>query len=127
MLLTLHAAFPWTWVWLFVACFCLFFNTGPTNTILANVSHPSMRAAAFALNILVIHALGDVLSPVVIGILGDRKGMDFAFSVVGGAFILAAIFWFAGMRFLARDTERAPLRLAAVPRETKVAELPRAG
>ena len=33
------------------------------------------------------------------------------FSVVGGAFILAAIFWFAGMSFLARDTERAPLRL----------------
>jgi MFS family permease len=127
MLLTLHAAFPWTWVWLFVACFCLFFNTGPTNTILANVSHPSIRAAGFALNILVIHALGDVLSPVVIGILGDRYDMTFAFSVVGGAFILAAIFWFAGMRFLARDTERAPLRLAAAPREKTVAKLPRAG
>ena len=113
MLLTLHAAFPgtWVWVWLFVACFCLFFNTGPTNTILANVSPPSIRAAGFALNILVIHALGDVLSPVVIGILGDRYDMTFAFSVVGGTFILAAIFWFAGMRFLARDTERAPLRL----------------
>jgi hypothetical protein len=110
-----------------VACFCLFFNTGPTNTILANVSHPSIRAAGFALNILVIHALGDVLSPVVIGILGDRYDMTFAFSVVGGTFILAAIFWFAGMSFLARDTERAPLRLAAVPRETTVAELPRAG
>jgi len=37
-------------------------NTGPTNTILANVSHPSIRASAFALNILVIHALGDVIS-----------------------------------------------------------------
>jgi hypothetical protein len=26
--------------------FSLFFNTGPTNTILVNVMHPSMRAAA---------------------------------------------------------------------------------
>jgi MFS family permease len=118
MLLTLHAAFPWTWVWLFVACFCLFFNTGPTNTILANVAHPSIRATGFALNILVIHALGDVLSPVVIGILGDRYNLTFAFSTVGGTFVLAAIFWFAGMRFLARDTERAPFRLAAAPTRT---------
>jgi MFS family permease len=120
MLLTLHAAFPgmWVWVWLFVACFCLFFNTGPTNTILANVAHPSIRATGFALNILVIHALGDVLSPVVIGILGDRYNLTFAFSTVGGTFVLAAIFWFAGMRFLARDTERAPFRLAAAPTRT---------
>src|SRR5262245_36157408 len=68
MLLTLSAPFPLIWIWLFATCFCLFFNTGPTNTILANVSHPSIRAAGFALNILVIHAFGDVLSPVVIGV-----------------------------------------------------------
>jgi len=35
MLLTVNASFPMIWVWLFLACFCLFFNTGPTNTILA--------------------------------------------------------------------------------------------
>ena len=40
MLLTLRAPFPLIWVWLFVTCFCLFFNTGPTNTILANVTPP---------------------------------------------------------------------------------------
>ena len=83
MLLTLSAPFPLIWIWLFVTCFCLFFNTGPTNTILANVSHPSIRAAGFALNILVIHAFGDVLSPVVIGVVSDRWSMHAAFVVVG--------------------------------------------
>ena len=71
-LAALKAPFPLGWVLIFLACFCLFFNTGPTNTVLANVTHPAMRAAGFALNIFVIHTLGDVLSPVVIGILSDK-------------------------------------------------------
>jgi len=54
-----YAPFPLGWGLIFLACFCLFFNTGPVNTILANVTHPSLRAAGFALNIFVIHALGD--------------------------------------------------------------------
>ena len=107
MVLTLSATFPLIWLWVFLTCFCLFFNTGPTNTILANVSHPSIRAAGFALNIFVIHAFGDVLSPVVIGILGDRWNMDRAFLVVGAMFLLAGALWLVGARHLARDTERA--------------------
>src|SRR5207237_1737958 len=69
VLLILHTPFPWAWVLIFLAVFCLFFNTGPTNTILANVSHPSLRASAFALNIFVIHALGDAISPPVMGLI----------------------------------------------------------
>jgi len=107
MVLTLSATFPLIWLWVFLTCFCLFFNTGPTNTILANVSHPSIRAAGFALNIFVIHAFGDVLSPVVIGVLGDRWNMDRAFLVVGAMFLLAGVVWLVGARHLARDTDRA--------------------
>jgi len=107
MVLTLSATFPLIWLWVFLTCFCLFFNTGPTNTILANVSHPSIRAAGFALNIFVIHAFGDVLSPVVIGILGDRWNMDRAFLVVGAMFLAAGALWLVGTRHLARDTARA--------------------
>jgi len=47
-LAVLYVPFPLAWVFIFLACFCLFFNTGPTNTILANVTHPAMRAAASA-------------------------------------------------------------------------------
>jgi predicted MFS family arabinose efflux permease len=110
----LRAPFPVIWVLVFVTSFCLFFNTGPTNTILANVTHPSLRAGAFALNIFVIHALGDVLSPVVIGIISDRYDMNRAFMVVGAMFLVAAVLWLAGTRFLKRDTELAPTRLSTV-------------
>jgi MFS family permease len=110
MLLMLRSPFPWAWVWVFITCFCLFFNTGPTNTILANVAHPTIRAAGFALNILIIHAFGDVLSPVVIGIMSDRFSMALAFTVVGFMFPAAGLLWLWGMRYLARDTERALTR-----------------
>ena len=103
--------FPWAWVLIFFACFSLFFNTGPTNTVLANVTHPAMRATGFALNIFVIHALGDVISPVIIGILSDRYNMDVAFLAVGLMFLVAGVLWLCGARFLGRDTEGAPLRL----------------
>jgi hypothetical protein len=94
-----------------MTCFCLFFNTGPTNTILANVTHPSIRAGAFALNILIIHAFGDVLSPVVIGIVSDRYDMTRAFILVGAMFVLAGVLWLTGAKFLKRDTDLAAGRL----------------
>jgi MFS transporter, Spinster family, sphingosine-1-phosphate transporter len=112
MLATLRAPFPLIWAMIFATCFCLFFNTGPTNTILANVTHPSLRAGAFALNIFVIHALGDVISPVVIGIISDRYDMHRAFVVVGIMFVVAGLLWLTGTKFLKRDTELAPTRLA---------------
>ena len=105
----LKAPFPWAiWLLIFLTCFCLFFNTGPTNTILANVTRPSIRAAGFALNIFVIHALGDVISPVVVGLLNDYYGdMNKSFLVVGLMFIVSGVLWLIGTRYLQRDTERA--------------------
>src|SRR6202035_5872349 len=66
-LLVVLLPFPWAWVFVFLAVFCLFFNTGPTNTILANVAPPALRSSAFALNILIIHMFGDVISPPIVG------------------------------------------------------------
>jgi MFS family permease len=109
----LYVPFPWAWLVIFLACFCLFFNTGPTNTILANVTHPSIRASAFALNILVIHALGDVVSPLVIGIIADASSMNVAFLVVSATVLLGGILWLWGARYLERDTALAPTRLAS--------------
>jgi len=112
-LAALVAPFPWVWVFIFLACFCLFFNTGPSNTILANVTHPSMRAAAFALNIFVIHALGDVISPVIVGLLNDYfHDMNKAFLAVGVMFLVAGVLWLSGARYLKADTELAPTRFS---------------
>ena len=71
----LYAPFPWAWIFLGLTVFCLFFNTGPANAILANVVHPSMRATAFALNIFIIHVLGDALSPPLIGAPWPTDGL----------------------------------------------------
>lgn len=108
------APFPLAWVFIFFACFCLFFNTGPTNTILANVTHPSIRASAFALNILIIHALGDAISPPIIGLINGATGdMRIGFFVVSLMCLVASLAWFFGMPHLQRDTELAPTRLSS--------------
>ena len=70
-----------------------------------------MRATGFALNIFVIHALGDVISPVIIGILSDRYSMNVAFLVVGLMFLVAGVLWLCGVRHLERDTQLASQRL----------------
>ena len=46
--MSLYIPFPAAWVAMFVAIFFLFLNTGPSNTALANVSLPIVRATAFA-------------------------------------------------------------------------------
>lgn len=113
--------FPWAWICIFLACFFLFFNTGPTNTILANVTHPAVRAQAFALNILFIHLCGDAVSPKIIGRIADtyavggRANMNAGFLAVSGVILLGGVFWLAGIPFLARDTALAPRRLDQNP------------
>jgi MFS family permease len=99
-------AFGLAWVWLFLAVFFLFLNTGPSNTILANVTSPAVRANGFALNILIIHALGDAVSPPLLGAIVGRFSWNAALYLVCGVMVLAALLWFAGAPFLERDTQR---------------------
>lgn len=115
--LFLVVPFPLAWLFVFLAEFFLFFNTGPTNTILANVTHPSMRATAFALNILVIHTLGDAISPPVVGAIADRTSLAHGFVVVSMFLLIGGLVWLWGARYLQRDTEAAPHRLDAVAAE----------
>jgi hypothetical protein len=102
----LFTPFPYAWLLLFAAIFFLFFNTGPTNTALANVTHPSVRASAFALNIFVIHALGDAISPFVIGAIADQSSLSTAILIVTLLVPVSGAFWLWGARYLKRDTDR---------------------
>lgn len=106
-LLMLVTPFPACWVVLFVAVFWLFFNTGPSNTIIANVTASSVRATAFALNIFVIHAFGDAISPPIIGWVADRHGLPVGFIVVSGMMVVGGVVWLLGARYLQADTEAA--------------------
>ena len=100
----LFTPFPAAWVLMFIVIFFLFFNTGPSNTALANVTHPSVRATAFALNILIIHALGDALAPPLIGAVADYTNMNIAFLVVSATMMIAGALWLMGMKYLAAET-----------------------
>ena len=100
----LFTPFPAAWVLMFIAIFFLFFNTGPSNTALANVTHPSVRATAFALNILIIHALGDALAPPLIGAVADHTNMNIAFLLVSATMMIAGVLWLMGMKYLPADT-----------------------
>jgi MFS transporter, Spinster family, sphingosine-1-phosphate transporter len=102
----LYTPFPWAWAFVFLAVFCLFFNTGPSNAALANVTSPAIRATAFAVNILIIHALGDAISPLLIGAIADRWNMNVAFGVVSLVMLLGGVLWLAGVPHLSCDMER---------------------
>ncbi len=113
ILLVLFIPFPSAWIFVFLAVFCLFFNTGPSNTILANVTPPAVRASAFAINIFIIHALGDVISPPIIGFVAGQSSLKVGFMVLSGMTLVGGALWFMGSQHLARDTALAPTRLAA--------------
>jgi MFS family permease len=111
LLLVVELPFPWAWIPLVAFVFFLFFNTGPTNTILANVTHPLLRAPGFALNILVIHLFGDAISPPVMGFIKDHANLDRAFQFVSVLVLAGGLLWLWGAHYLERDTALAPTRL----------------
>lgn len=85
----------------------LFLNTGPLNTVLLNVVAPGRRAMAFAINIFAIHALGDAISPAIIGSLSDQWGLSRALLITPLAVLVAAGFAFRGGKYVADDQREA--------------------
>lgn len=100
----LYTPFPLAWGFVFGAVFFVFLNTGPSNAALANVAGPKVRATAFAFNILIIHALGDAISPPLLGAVAGHSDMNMAFLVVSVAMLVSGIIWLLGMKYLAADT-----------------------
>src|SRR5947209_17555305 len=78
----LYAPFPYAWILLFGALFFIFFNTGPANAAITNVSLPSVRAIAFGLGIFVLHALGDAIAPPLLGFVAGHANMNVAFLAI---------------------------------------------
>jgi MFS transporter, Spinster family, sphingosine-1-phosphate transporter len=104
---TLFVPFPAAWVTLFLAVFFVFLNTGPSNAALANVAPAKVRATAFAMNILIIHALGDAISPPILGYVAGRSNMNVSFFIVSFAMLVSGVIWLLGMKYLAADTAAA--------------------
>lgn len=83
-----------------------FLNMGPLNGVIVSVTSARMRSMAFAANIFVIHALGDAVSPTIIGLISDRwslrAGLVLAMLLMGVS--AALCLW--GSRHVERDSRR---------------------
>jgi len=76
----------------------LFMSTGPINAAIANIVSPLERASAMALCMFLIHLLGDVPSPPLIGHLSDASSLGRAVLVVPVAIAAGGLVWLASAR-----------------------------
>jgi predicted MFS family arabinose efflux permease len=97
------SSFPISLGAMFVAAFLIFFNTGPLNTVTVNVTDRSVRSMAFAVNIFFIHALGDAVSPTLLGWFSDLWGLRAALMTTPLALLFAAFFCYLCARFVSSD------------------------
>jgi MFS transporter, Spinster family, sphingosine-1-phosphate transporter len=82
-----------------VAAFFLLFNTAPLNAAVINSVGAHIRVTALAVNIFIIHLLGDVPSPTMMGWLADRRSLQAAFILPVIAMGISSAILFYGMRF----------------------------
>ena len=103
-------------VGIFVAEFLLLLNTGPLNAAVIDSVGPHVRAAALAVNVFLLHLLGDVPSPALIGYMSDKYSLQLAFVGPVIAIALSSATLFYGMRFappLRLQDESAPAQVSS--------------
>jgi MFS family permease len=76
----------------------LFMSTGPINSVIVNLVAPWERASAVALSVLLIHLLGDVASPPLIGALSDVSSLGQAVLIVPAATAVCGVLWLLAAR-----------------------------
>lgn len=82
-----------------IAAFLLLFNTSPLNAAVVNSVGAHIRATAIAFNIFILHFLGDVPSPTMMGWVADKHSLQSAFILPVIAMAVSAIILFVGARF----------------------------
>ena len=88
---------------IFAAVFFILIGTGPTNAALVNSVSASIRSTALAVNVFVIHLLGDAFSPTLIGRISDKtRSLQTAFWVAFAAAAISGLILLYGARFAPR-------------------------
>jgi MFS family permease len=82
-----------------MAAFFLLLNTSPLNAAVINSVGAHIRATAIAVNIFIIHFLGDIPSPTMMGWVADRHSLQTAFILPIIAMAVSSAVLFYGMRF----------------------------
>jgi MFS transporter, Spinster family, sphingosine-1-phosphate transporter len=85
-----HTIYVASMVW---AQLCLFLSTGPINAVIVNLVSATERATAIALEVFIIHLLGDALSPPLIGALSDHFSLAQAVKIVPAAVVAGGCIW----------------------------------
>jgi MFS family permease len=86
-----------------LAIFLLFMNQGVLTSVVVSVSGAPRRAQAVALNIVVIHLVGDVPSPVLIGWISDFSNLKWGVSLTLAALAAGAVLIFMALPHLPKD------------------------
>jgi MFS transporter, Spinster family, sphingosine-1-phosphate transporter len=81
------------------AIFLIFLGTGPVNAATLNAVRPEVRATAMAGQLFIIHALGDAISPRIIGAVSDRSNLSIGLGSTLITMLLAAVIFFIGSRY----------------------------
>ena len=82
-----------------IAEILIFVSTGPVNSAIINAVAPAERATAVGFSLFVMHLLGDVPSPPLIGAVSDAHGLATAFLIVPVAIVVSGAIWcFAAWR-----------------------------
>jgi MFS family permease len=89
------------------AIFLLFLNPGVLTAVVVNVAGPGRRAQAVALNIVVIHLVGDVPSPFLIGWIADLWSLKWGVSLTLVTLVAGAILILKAMPYLSQDLQAA--------------------
>ncbi len=76
----------------------IFMCTGPVNSAIVSLVEPTERATAVGLSVFVMHVVGDIPSPPLIGYLSDRSSLEQAFLIVPLAVVLAGVIWVVAAR-----------------------------
>ncbi len=94
-----------------VAAFFLLLNTAPLNAAVINSVDAHIRATGIAVNIFIIHILGDVPSPTMMGWVADKHSLQRAFVLPIIAMVISSAILFYGMKFAPE------VNLESAPRE----------
>lgn len=99
-----------------IAELLLFMSTGPINAAIINAVSPLERASAVALSMFMIHLLGDVPSPTLIGQISDHSSLARAVLIVPVAVAVCGVLWFIAARVAATSPASSQdVRPAAAP------------
>lgn len=92
-----------------LAQFFIFLGNGPLNTAIVNSVNGTIRATAIAMELFLIHALGDAPSPRLIGLVSDHSTLSTGLGVTLITMVVAAGLLFLGAKTVdARGTGPEP-------------------